>query len=73
MIRPLGIDAVRRHARQMEVDASAVLCGERRAGRSDAAIRKMLGDLAEAEMEHQHTAGAIEEKRLPGDEAACGG
>ena len=66
MIRPLGIDAVRRHARQMEVDA-ARFYAESASRTSDATIRKMLGDLAEAEMEHQHTAGAIEAKRLPGE------
>ncbi len=66
MIRPLGIEAVRRHARQMEVDASRFyLQGAQRS--TDAGIRKLLGDLAEAEAEHQVTAGAIEEKRLPGE------
>ncbi len=66
MIRPLGIEAVRRHARQMEIDASRFyLEGAQRS--TDAGIRKLLGDLAEAEAEHQVAAGAIEEKRLPGE------
>jgi rubrerythrin len=66
MVWPLGIDAVRRHARQMEVDASRFYAES--AGRStDAAIRKLLGDLAEAEMEHQLAADSIQERRLPGD------
>jgi len=65
-VRPLGIEAVRRMARQMEVDASRFYAEA--AGRtSDAGIRKLLGDLAVAEIEHQHTANAIEQKRLPGE------
>ena len=66
MVRPLGIEAVRRHARQMEVDASRFYLEA--AGRSsDASVRKLLGDLAAAEAEHQVAAGTIEEKRLPGE------
>lgn len=65
-VRPLGIEAVRRHARQMEVDASRFY-GEAAGRSTDAAVRKLLGDLAEAEIEHQRAAGAIEEKRLPGE------
>ncbi len=38
------------------------------AGRAtDAAIRKLLGDLAAAETQHEHMAEAIEARRLPGD------
>ncbi len=65
-IRPLGIEAVRRHARQMEIDASRFY-GEAAGRSTDASIRKLLGDLAEAEIEHQRAAGAIELKRLPGE------
>ncbi len=65
-VRPLGIEAVRGMARQMEVDASRFYANA--ASRStDAGIRKLLGDLATAEIEHQHTASAIETKRLPGE------
>jgi len=32
---------------------------------TDAAVRKLLGDLAAAESQHERTAGEIEEKRLP--------
>jgi rubrerythrin len=65
-VRPLGIEAVRGMARQMEVDASRFYANA--ASRStDAGIRKLLGDLATAEIEHQHTASAIEAKRLPGE------
>jgi rubrerythrin len=65
-VRPLGLDAVRRHARQMENDAAKFYT--RAAGRAtDTAVRRLLGDLAAAEAEHEHTAGAIEAKHLPGD------
>ena len=66
---PLGIDAVRRHARQMEVDASRFYA-EAASRTSDAGIRKLLGDLAAAEIEHQHAAESIERNRLPGDKRA---
>ncbi len=65
-VRPLGIDAVRRQARQMEVDASRFYA-EAASRTTDANIRKLLGDLAAAEVEHQHAASAIEAKRLPGE------
>ena len=65
-VRPLGIEAVRRQAQQMEVDASRFYTAA--AGRtSDASIRKLLGDLAEAEIAHQHAAGAMQAKHLPDD------
>lgn len=64
--RPLGVDVVRRQARQMEMDAARFY--RQAAGRStDASVRKLLGDLAAAEAEHEHTASAIEARRLPGD------
>ncbi len=65
-VRPLGIDAVRRQAHQMEADASRFYTAA--ASRTtDATIRKLLGDLAAAEVEHQHAATEIVEKRLPGE------
>jgi rubrerythrin len=65
-LRPLGIDVVRRQARQMEQDAARFY--QQAAGRtSDAAIRKLLGDLAAAEEAHEDVAARIEAKRLPGD------
>lgn len=65
-VRAMGIEAVRRHVQQMEKDAGRFY--QQAASRtSDAGIRKLLGDLAEAELAHEHTAGEIEEKRLPGD------
>ncbi len=68
-IRPLGIDVVRRQAKVMEEDAGRFY--RRSAERtSDAEIRKLLGDLAEAEAGHERRAEAIEAKRLPGDKRA---
>jgi rubrerythrin len=65
-IRPLGVDAVRDRAAEMERDAErfyrlAV------ARSSDAAIRKLLGDLAEAEVKHEHLAAALETRYLTPD------
>jgi rubrerythrin len=65
-IRAMGVDAVRGQARQMELEAGRFYL--QAAGRStDAAVRKLLGDLAEAEMQHEHTAAEIEVRRLPGE------
>jgi erythrin-vacuolar iron transport family protein len=62
-----GIDAVRQQAKQMEQDAARFyLHAASRA--SDAHVRKLLGDLAAAESQHERTADEITEKRLP-DEA----
>ena len=65
-VRQRGIEAVRNHARQMEQDARRFYLKalERT---SDAGVRKLLGDLAEAEAAHENTAGTIEEHRLPGE------
>lgn len=63
-VRLQGIDAVRNQAQQMEQDAGRFY--QHAAARtSDAAIRKLLGDLATAELQHERTAGEIEAKRLP--------
>ena len=65
-VRAMGIEAVRRHVQQMEQDAGRFY--QQAASRTtDVGIRKLLGDLAEAELAHEQTAGAIEEKRLPGE------
>jgi rubrerythrin len=61
-----GIDAIRAEAQRMETNASRFY--REAADRStDAPIRKLLGDLAHAELDHLKTAGEIEAKRLPGD------
>ena len=65
-VRPMGVEAVRGHARQMENDAARFYL--QAAGRAtDTAVRRLLGDLAAAEAIHETTAGEIEAKRLPGD------
>ena len=65
-VRPLGVDAVRGRAREMEHDAARFyrLAIERT---SDATIRKLLGDLAEAETQHDQTAAALEAEHLTPD------
>jgi erythrin-vacuolar iron transport family protein len=65
-LRPLGIDVVRRQARQMEQDAARFY--QQAASRTtDAAIRKLLGDLAAAEEAHESIAATIEATRLTGE------
>jgi rubrerythrin len=63
-LRPLGINVVRGHAQQMEQDAARFY--QQAASRTtDAAIRKLLGDLAAAETAHESAAARIEAERLP--------
>src|SRR5579875_1865388 len=62
-IRPLGIDAVRRQAEQMEQEASRFYT-QAASQASDASIRKLLGDLAEAEVAHVHAAHELTERHL---------
>src|SRR5580698_8792938 len=65
-LRPLGIDVVRRQARQMEQDAARFY--QQAASRTtDAAVRRLLGDLAAAEEAHESVAASIEATRLPGE------
>ena len=61
----LGIDTVRDTARQMEIEASRFYRAAA-ARTSDAAIRKLLGDLAEIEDHHERTAESIESRNLAG-------
>ena len=66
LVRPLGINAVRKQAQVMETETrrfyeSAIpLMG-------DASTRKLLGDLAEIERQHYATAGTLGEKYLTAD------
>jgi len=65
--RPLGLDAVRDLAESMELEATTFY--RRAAARSeDASIRKLLGDLAEAEVSHEHNAGRLTAAHLPRSE-----
>ena len=66
LIKPMGLDAVRRQALEMEVQASTFY----RAAASqvqDASIRKLLGDLERAEAEHIKAAAAAEDSHAPKD------
>ncbi len=68
--RPLGIETVRQAGRAMEIESANFY--RQAAGRAtDAAIRKLLGDLAEAETAHQHAAEEIERKHLTPENLAA--
>jgi len=62
-IRPLSIDRIRNAAEEMERDAARFyrLAAERT---SDAGIRKLLGDLAAVEEQHQRDAAQLEVQNL---------
>ncbi|HUZ64635.1 MAG TPA: ferritin family protein [Acetobacteraceae bacterium] len=65
-LRPLGVETVRRQAQLMELETQRFY--HRAASRStDASIRKLLGDLAAAEMQHEHLADRLMEENLPKD------
>ena len=63
-ILPRGIDAIRRQAREMEANASRFYA-QAASRAEDAGTRRLLGDLARAELAHVEAAGAIEDRRLP--------
>jgi rubrerythrin len=61
---PLNLDAVRNLAEAMETETQEFY--RRAASRSeDVTIRKLLGDLADAEVEHEHRADELREENLP--------
>jgi rubrerythrin len=61
---PLNLNAVRELAESMETETQAFY--RRAAARSeDVTIRKLLGDLADAEVEHEHRADQLVEENLP--------
>lgn len=62
--RPLGLDSVRQLAETMEAETQRFY--RQAASRTtDASIRRLLGDLAEAEVEHEHIALRLKEENLP--------
>ncbi len=66
LVRPLGIEQVRKHAESMELETRRFY--ERAATRvTDASIRKLLVDLAEAERRHSALADSLEEQLLTPD------
>ncbi len=63
LVRPLGLDTVRKQAEIMELETRRFY--ERALEKvTDASIRKLLGDLAEAERKHSALAESLEEKHL---------
>jgi rubrerythrin len=64
LVRPLGISVVRKQAEIMELETRQFY--ERAQERvTDASVRKLLGDLAEAERKHQAAAQSLDEKLTP--------
>ena len=63
LLRPLGVNAARKHARLMEMEA--VRFYEKAADRvSHLPTRELLNKLADEERKHSETAGTLEEKHL---------
>ena len=62
-MRPLGIDAVRAHAHDME-RAAARFYRQALTRTTDASIRKLLGDLAEVEDKHDQIATGLEQQMM---------
>ena len=66
LIRPLGIDVVRKQAEIMELESRRFY--ERAIAKvSDASVRKLLGDLADVERKHSSLAESLKEKYLTED------
>ena len=69
LVRPLGINAVRRQVEIMELETRRFY--ERAMEKTtDVSTRKLLGDLAEIEREHSNFAATLEEKHLGTDARA---
>jgi rubrerythrin len=69
LVRPLGLKAVQKAAEGMELETKRFY--EAAARRStDAGVRQLLGDLAEEERHHAHTAEQIAETKLSEDETS---
>ncbi len=63
LVKPLGLDAVRKQASAMEVESRQFY--ERASARSqDAGVRALLDDLAEQELSHEHRAEALKTEKL---------
>ena len=69
LVRPLGLKTVQKTAESMEVETRRFYeAAGRRA--TDTGIRQLLGDLAEQERNHAHTAGQIALTKLNEDESS---
>lgn len=66
LMKNLSLDRIRSEAEAMERDAERFYIAAA-ARTSDAATRKLLGDLAAAEAGHEHKAGTLKDKHLDGD------
>ena len=68
-LKPLGIETVRSEAQRMEAESRRFY---QRAAETttDATLRKLLGDLAATEAQHEQNAADIRVKRLPGEAVA---
>ncbi len=64
LVRPLGIKAVRHQAEVMELEIRRFYESAMQRA-TDASVRKLLGDLAEAERRHYATAESLEEQHVP--------
>ena len=63
LMRPLGVDVVRRQAAAMEIESRRFY--ERAAARTtDPRVRQLLDDLTQEERSHEHRAEALEAERL---------
>ncbi|WP_040550480.1 iron exporter MbfA [Pedosphaera parvula] len=69
LVRPLGLKAVQKTAESMEVETRRFYEAACRRT-NDAGIRQLLGDLAEEERNHAHTAEEIGATKLSEDESA---
>jgi rubrerythrin len=69
MMKPLGLDAVRKQAEEIEYETRRFY-EKALAQISDTSIRKLLGDLAAAEREHESLADKLGEKHLTRDAKA---
>jgi len=69
LVENLSLETIRAEASAMEAQAEAFYLRAAKAT-SDAATRKLLGDLAAAEAGHQNAADQLEAKHLGGDERA---
>ncbi|MCE7028996.1 iron exporter MbfA [Jiella avicenniae] len=66
MVENLGLERIRAEAERMEKDAARFYeMAAQRAG--DAGTRRLLGDLAAAERQHEHRAEALAEENLAGE------
>ena len=63
LVRPLGLEAVRKEAESMEVETRQFYLRAAAKAR-DASIRQLLDDLAEEELSHEHRAEELERTKL---------